>query len=239
MLDRAYYNMYYYFYRTTNNVNGKYYYGVHSTDNLDDGYRGSGKALKAAIKKYNKDGVNHFTTEILKFFDSEKEMYDYEREMVDMEKVRDVNCYNIALGGSGGNTLAGKSEEELKIIFAKPYGFGEKISKALTGRKRSPEHCKHLSESKKGKPSPYKGIPRTEESKQKISRSLQGHKRSPESIAKSREGLKKKWEDPEFRQMMSERRKGRIVTEETRKKQSESRKKFWDNKKKNTCKLEH
>ena len=52
-------------YKTTNLVNGKIYIGVHSTDNLDDGYLGSGVALLAAIKEY---GKKSFKRDILKFF---------------------------------------------------------------------------------------------------------------------------------------------------------------------------
>lgn len=49
-------------YKTTNVLNGKIYIGVHSTDDLNDGYMGSGKAISTAIKKY---GEENFTTEIL------------------------------------------------------------------------------------------------------------------------------------------------------------------------------
>lgn len=46
--------MYHIVYKTTNNVNGKIYVGVHSTIDIYDNYIGSGKTLKKAIKKYGK-----------------------------------------------------------------------------------------------------------------------------------------------------------------------------------------
>lgn len=36
-------------YKTTNNINGRYYVGVHTTDKLNDGYLGSGNAI---LKSY-------------------------------------------------------------------------------------------------------------------------------------------------------------------------------------------
>ena len=39
-------------YKTTNLINGKYYIGMHSTDNLEDVYIGSGKRLWFSIKNY-------------------------------------------------------------------------------------------------------------------------------------------------------------------------------------------
>ena len=45
----------YIIYRTTNTVNNKEYTGYHSTKDLNDGYLGSGKRLKPAIKKYGED----------------------------------------------------------------------------------------------------------------------------------------------------------------------------------------
>ena len=67
---------YHYLYKITNLVNNKYYYGIHSTDNLEDGYMGSGTQLKAAYAKY---GIFNFRKEILSFYENRKELLDAER----------------------------------------------------------------------------------------------------------------------------------------------------------------
>lgn len=41
-------------YKTTNTLNNKIYVGLHSTNNINDNYIGSGYVLKDAIKKYGK-----------------------------------------------------------------------------------------------------------------------------------------------------------------------------------------
>lgn len=87
---------YKYFYKITNNINGKYYYGVHCTDNINDGYMGSGTRIKPAYKKY---GIENFTKEIISFFDTTQELYEYERTIVNEDLIKDDNCYNIKLGG--------------------------------------------------------------------------------------------------------------------------------------------
>ena len=88
--------MYHYFYRITNEINGKVYYGIHSTDNLDDGYMGSGKLIMNAVKKY---GRENFTKDIIMFFDSRNKLSEYEKQFVNEKLINDPNCYNLIRGG--------------------------------------------------------------------------------------------------------------------------------------------
>jgi group I intron endonuclease len=87
--------MHYTVYRVTNLINGKHYIGKHQTKDLDDGYMGSGKLIKAAIKKY---GIENFTKEIIHVFDNEQEMNQREKELVVLSEM----SYNLCEGGQGG-----------------------------------------------------------------------------------------------------------------------------------------
>lgn len=83
-------------YRTTCKTTGKFYIGKHQTEDLDDGYLGSGKILRRAIDKYGED---KFKKEILFIFESEEEMNAKEAELVDPD---DPLSMNICPGGQGG-----------------------------------------------------------------------------------------------------------------------------------------
>lgn len=87
--------MYYTIYKITNKLNGKFYIGKHQTKNLDDGYMGSGKLIRAAIKKY---GLKNFEKEILHIFETEAEMNEAEANLV----VIGEDSYNLCRGGQGG-----------------------------------------------------------------------------------------------------------------------------------------
>lgn len=92
---------YHYFYKITNLLTEEYYYGIHSTSDLNDGYMGSGHVLKNKIKEF---GIENFKKDILKFFDSREECGKYEKEIVTIDVVNDPKCYNMVLGGDYGNT---------------------------------------------------------------------------------------------------------------------------------------
>lgn len=85
-------------YETTNNINGKKYIGVHSTDDLNDGYLGSGTLLLKSVKKH---GRGNFSRRILREFDDSLGAYDYEKLLVNEEVVNSQEFYNITLGGNG------------------------------------------------------------------------------------------------------------------------------------------
>lgn len=103
-------------YKTTNKKNGRFYIGVHETDDLEDGYLGSGFILNRAI---NKHGSENFEREILKFHSSKDEAFSHEKELVTPELVKSSKSYNIALGGNGGNTTEGFTVEQKEALSYK------------------------------------------------------------------------------------------------------------------------
>lgn len=78
---------------------GKFYVGMHSTNNLNDGYMGSGKYIKSSIKKYGRD---KHKLEILEFVETREILKIKERDMVTEEMLLDGKCMNLTTGGNGG-----------------------------------------------------------------------------------------------------------------------------------------
>jgi len=101
--------MFYSIYKTTNTVNGKHYIGKHQTEDLNDNYLGSGRALTMALKKY---GHKAFTKETLFVFETEKEMNDKEIEIVTPEFISRKDNYNAGVGGKGGAQFTNKKHTQ-------------------------------------------------------------------------------------------------------------------------------
>lgn len=112
--------MYYYIYKITNKINSKIYIGVHSTTNLDDGYMGSGKAIKSAIRKYGKDV---FDKEIIEHFNSYEDMISKEIEIVNYDFISTNKTYNACIGGQGGQ-WKGYTKDTHPIV----HKWAEKVS---------------------------------------------------------------------------------------------------------------
>lgn len=102
--------MYYTVYKITNLVNNKIYIGIHQTNNLDDGYMGSGAYLNRAKLKY---GLENFTKEYLYFLDSYEDMCNKEKELVNKDFLLREDVYNLTLGGGCGFYYVNKSGKNL------------------------------------------------------------------------------------------------------------------------------
>lgn len=98
--------MFYYLYEVRNNLDGKIYVGVHKTEDMNDGYMGSGKVIRSAIKKH---GIGNFSKVILETFTTSDAMYAKEAEIVTEDFLSRSDTYNVRKGGHGGFDFINKN----------------------------------------------------------------------------------------------------------------------------------
>lgn len=123
-MKRADRKKFHYIYKITRHKDSKYYIGMHSTDDLDDNYFGSGTKIRRSINKY---GINAHTKEIIEFLPNREALRNREAEIVNENCINDPLCMNIVLGGRGGwpkdgtHPMQGKhhTEETKKILSEK------------------------------------------------------------------------------------------------------------------------
>jgi hypothetical protein len=104
---------FHFIYKTLNIKNGKFYIGMHSTNDLDDGYWGSGDLLRSSIRHHGKE---YHVREILEFLPDRASLDLREQEIVNSDLIKDPHCMNLQIGGGSG---FGFSEERLKEISLK------------------------------------------------------------------------------------------------------------------------
>lgn len=90
---------YHFIYKTTCLTTGRFYIGMHSTDDKDDLYLGSGKLLLRSIKKY---GREKHVREIIEELPDRESLRLREAEIVTLELVKNRRCMNAVVGGTGG-----------------------------------------------------------------------------------------------------------------------------------------
>lgn len=160
---------YHFIYKTTDTRNGKYYIGMHSTDNLNDGYVGSGNRIRKIKYRYGKEILK---LEILEFLPNRKLLSDREAEIVNSELLNNNMCMNLHFGGEGGFSLeaskkgAAKKNFLLKndIIWSNNYSKKvsdglkqsycngiKKVCKSFKGKKHKNETIKKIKQSISGK----------------------------------------------------------------------------------------
>lgn len=159
---------FHFIYKTTCLVNGFYYYGMHSTNNLEDGYMGGGKRLSYSLRKYGK--LNH-KIDRLEFFHSREELAKREIEIVNENEIAKKECMNLILGGESFSSskihldVSSRGGQATKKRLDSDLEFAEKWKKDVS------ERMKKLHKEGKIKIPDWNGRKHTEETKFKISQS--------------------------------------------------------------------
>jgi hypothetical protein len=168
---------FHFIYKTTNLLSGKYYLGMHSTDDLNDGYMGSGRRLKYSLNKYGRE--NH-KVEILEFLETRTELIKREEEIVNLNEIAKKDCINLRVGGEGGFR-----DEEHREKFFNSYN-PESHKKGLEKQKWLTENNEEWVSNKRKKQAdtlkryikengnPFEGMSHTKDTKDKISESKKG-----------------------------------------------------------------
>jgi dGTP triphosphohydrolase len=144
-------------------VTGKWYLGMHSTDNLDDGYFGSGVHLWKSIRKHGKEA---HIVEILEMLENRKSLAAREEELL-IEAKKNPLCMNIALSSQGFTdrpTAAKETREKMSLAQTARW---EKFRSA--GMKR-PKQAPAVIANRVAKNT---GQKRTEETRQRMSEAQQ------------------------------------------------------------------
>ena len=138
--------MKYFVYKTTNIINNKTYIGIHQADDINDGYLGSGVALKRAVKKYGKE---NFTREILSYHNSFDELLEIESIMVNEKWVKDRGNYNMKTGGQSAGILSDESKLKISETLKRKYESGELTPRYTTPYVATDKQKKQISETLK------------------------------------------------------------------------------------------
>ena len=168
--------MLYTIYRVTHKESGKCYIGKHQTRDLNDGYLGSGKMIRRAVKKH---GLSAFNKEVLHVFETESEMNAKEAELVTEGFCLREDTYNLCPGGNGGFGYI-NGNESLRLEKNKKAGLKTQslYGKTWTFSPEVREKMSQLSKQKHKdgvcKPPPVWSQPHSAATKQKMSLAKRG-----------------------------------------------------------------
>jgi len=166
--------MFHFIYKTYSS-SGLYYYGRHTTDNLNDGYFGSDKWVRSIKDK------SILKRDIILFCESQEELLRKEEEYIS-KYINDPKCMNFNERSVGFSILNNPNTLLKGTEILSERVRGEK--NGMYGKTHSDEYKKYLSETMKGEKNPFYGKSHTDEVKEKISKANKGRKFSPEVIEK-------------------------------------------------------
>lgn len=207
--------MYGYVYKTTCLTNGKWYIGIKHSPTFIPKYFGSGKLLKAAVRKYGED---NFTVQILEeCADCDSLTAAEVRWIRESDAVTDENAYNLSAGGQ--SILHELSTREKMRSKRKPKTDEQKrrYSEAARRRYQDPKQRELTSELNRRRWS----LP---ENRQIQSERTKAALSSPSIRQTLSEHSKAMWADPIYKAETSDKIKKALNRPETREKLSRAAK---------------
>lgn len=190
---------YHYLYKTVRPSTGEYYYGIHSTNDINDGYQGSGTRIRRLLKN-----GEFLITGIVEMCETRDQALILESETVNNTMLNDPLCLNIARGGNTNKICFGITEDTREKIRQNSTGVKksattkDKIAKTL-----KQNGCQPTADAIATSARNRTGKPRKDTTKDKISAKLTGIRR-----------------DDKFKEDCRQRRTGTKASVETRKKLS-------------------
>lgn len=180
---------FYYVYSVVNLINNRIYIGKRTSTSIKDSYLGSGTAIKQAVKKYGKES---FGRNILEYASSPDDLHELELKYINLFGAhKNPFCYNLIL--DSGRPLKGrKMSSKTK----------ERLRKLNLGKSLSSETKKKIGLASRGRIDSI-------ETRLKKSLSSKGRVISLKQREDIRSTLKKKYENPEYKRMITQKNRER------------------------------
>jgi len=142
-------------YKITFHDTGFYYFGKHSTRQLNDRYKGSGVEVVNLIRQKK---LHSF--EMIALHESSGDAYDHEKSLIGNRYITDPTCLNKIRGGIGIRNFKGKPgvrtprKDKQKVLASAKLGAaarrGQKDSPEVNARRSASVHAATI-----GKPKPW------------------------------------------------------------------------------------
>lgn len=166
--------MFHFIYKTYSS-SGLYYYGRHTTKNINDGYFGSGKWIRSIKDK------STLKRDIILFCENQEELFKKEEEYISMH-INDPKCMNFNENSVGFSSVNNPNKLLKGSKILRDRIRGQK--NGMYGKKHTEEFKNHLRKINSGENGSFYGKKHTEEAKEKIRQKKIGKKFSPEVIEK-------------------------------------------------------
>jgi len=176
---------------------------MHSTQNLNDGYLGSGLYIQRSIQKHGRDA---HVREVLEIFETREDLVFAEIALITEDLMSDPLCMIMKSGGLGGFPKMMQSWSKGKK-FSDDHR--KNLSEAHTGKILTPEHIQNITDATKARWA-------DPEYKLKLKESMERYYSDDTARQKMSESVSKAWECPVLRAEQSQRLRRILGTPEQR-----------------------